>query len=167
MKKNILVMVLSIIFILGVLIIGIGPKMFYYKVLYFGDRVKVNAIVYIDGEEKDINKDSVVIDGNGVGKTTVTTDNKKLDVSFKGNHYSLYSIDFKVDDYNFRIGITHFNWWDIQEFNVKIYVDTKENTVSFISNGSYISEKTVKETPFNIEDNKDLSEINVISVGIW
>lgn len=164
MKKNLLFMFLAILFIIAVLLIGIGPKQFYYKVLYLGDRIKVDTTVYIDGEKKEIDKDSIEINGDGIGKKTINVKDNKFNLSFKGNKYSLYTIDFKVGEYNFRIGMAHLNWWDINKYTVTINVDTKNKTVSFHSNTTYIDEKTAAEESYEIEDSDKLEDINIISI---
>lgn len=164
MKKNLLFMFLAILFIIAVLLIGIGPKQFYYKVLYFGDRIKVNTSVYIDGEKKEIDKNSIEIAGEGIGKKTINVKDNNFDISFKGNKYSLYTIDFKVGDYSFRIGMVHFNWWDINKYNVTINVDSEKKTVSYHSKATYLDSKTAEEDSYVIEDSDKLDEINIISV---
>ena len=167
MKKNIIVMILSVIFLISIVVIALGPKGFYYKVLYFGDRIKVKTSVLIDGKEVEVDKDSINIQGSGVGKKTIKIDNNDMDISFKGNEYSLYTVDFTAGEYNFRIGIAHFDWWDINTFDVDINVDTKENKVSFKSNGKFIDENTWKEKEYNVEDESIIEDLNIISVGIY
>jgi hypothetical protein len=167
MKKNIIVMILSIVFLISIVVIGLGPKGFYYRVLYFGDRIKVKTSILVDGKEVNVDKDTIEIGGSGVGKETIKVNSNDLDVSFKGNESSLYTIDFKAGEYNFRIGITHFNWWDIDTFDVSVNVDTKDKKVKFKSSGKYIDEESMKEKDFNVEKEYQIDELNVISVGIY
>jgi hypothetical protein len=167
MKKNIIAMILSIIFLIGVVVITLGPKNFYYRVLYFGDRIKVKTSVLIDGKEVEVDKNSIEINGAGVGKKTVKTNKNNIDLSFKGNEFSLYTIDFKAGDYTFRVGIVHYDWWNVFNFDIAIDVDTEKNVVKYKSNGTYIDKSNWKETDYNVENENEIEDLNVISVGVF
>lgn len=167
MKKNIIIMILSIIFLITIIVIGIGPKELYYKVFYFKDRINISTKVYIDGEEVEIDKDSIVVEGNDVGKKTINIDNNTLDISYKGKQFSLYTIDFKAGEYTFRIGMAHYNWWDVFKFNIVVNVDTKNKTVTYDSVGTHISEDTWEEIEYDVSDKNNIEDINVIAIGVW
>lgn len=167
MKKNLIIMALSIIFIIAVIVIGIGPKELYYKVLYFDDRINISTKVYVDGKEVEIDKDSIVIEGNDVSNKSIDIDNNTLDVSYKGKQFSLYTIDFKAADYTFRIGMAHYNWWDVFNFDITVNVDTKNKKVSYESKGTHISEETWEEVEYDVSEESQIEDINVIAIGVW
>ena len=167
MKKNLIVMFFAILFLIAVVVIGIGPKELYYKVFYFKNRINVNATIIVDGKEVEIDKDSIVIEGKETGNKKIKINKNNLDLSFNGSQYSLYTIDFKAGDYTYRIGIAHYNWWDVFHFDIKINVDTEKNILTYDSKGTYLEKDTFKEKEFNIQDEKEIEEINIISGGVW
>ena len=167
MKKNLIILFFAILFLAAVVVIGIGPKELYYKVFYYKNRINVNATILVDGKEVEIDKESIKIEGKETGNQKININKNNIDVSFKGKQYSLYTIDFKAGEYTFRIGMAHYNWWDVFKFNIVVNVDTKNKTVTYDSVGTHISEDTWEEIEYDVSDKNNIEDINVIAIGVW
>lgn len=135
----------------------------FYRLFYFEDRVKITTNIYVDNEKVEIDKNSIEITGDGVGKTHLNDTDKGFKISFKGNQHSRYKIDLKAKDYNFNIMISHFNWWDVFSIDLRIDIDTKDNKITYSISNKYISEdKGYREDTIKETKTKELSEINEI-----
>ncbi len=141
MKKNILMIIGAIIFLSLVVVLGMGPKVFYYKVLYHGERERFTVSVYIDDKKVEMDKNSVNVIGKSVDKNNKVKDvdlgvvNKsitdKLNLSFDGSHFGTYNLTLKAMEYNVDINFIRYNWWYVDEYNIDVYIDTKENVVRY------------------------------------
>ena len=167
-KKKFLIAVaitLAIISLIYLIIYFFVPGLF-YRILYFDDRVKITTNIYVDEEKVEVDKDSIKISGDGVGRKHISNNEKILKLSFKGREYSRYRIYLKAKDYNFAIVISHFNWWDIFKIDLRIDINTKQNTITYYSTNKFISEsKGYKEDIIETNETKELQELNEVWIN--
>lgn len=170
MKKNILMIIGAIVFLSLVVVLGMGPKVFYYKVLYYGEREKFAVTVFIDDKKIDIEKDSVNISGKSIdnnnkeknvnlGKVNqMVTD--KLDLSFDGSHFGTYNLNLKANDYDIGINFIRYNWWYVDKYNIDIYIDTKTQIVKYkVTSKRMDSKADISDE--NYEASIDLKDKNI------
>lgn len=164
-KKNIFI-TSSFVALIIVLLLILTPRWGYYRFLYLEDRVKITTNIYVDGEKVDIDKESIKISGEGVGKKHIKNNKDGLFISFKGNEYENYHIELSANNYNFDLILQHWNWWDINRINLEIKIDTKENTITYSVINKFISEnKGYTEDENIIKETEQLSEMNEIFLG--
>lgn len=156
----------SIVLLVIISLFIFTPRKWYYRLLYLEDRVKITTNIYVDGKKIEIDKDSIKIRGEGVGKKHITNNKDGFTISFKGNEYGNYHIDMSANNYNFDLVLQHWNWWDINKINVEIKIDTKENTYTYSVTNKFISEyKGYREDINTITDKEELSEQNKFYLG--
>lgn len=173
MKKNVLMIIIAIIFLSLVVVLGMGPKVFYYKVLYHGEREKFTVSLYIDDKKVEMDTNSV----NIVGKT-IDSNNKekevdlgsinksitdKLNLSFDGSHFGTYNLTLIAMDYNIDINFIRYNWWYVDEYNIDILIDTKDNKVRY----KVASKRMDNEANINDEKYEASTELNGKNIDIY
>ena len=146
---------------------------FYYRV-YNGDRITINLTATIDGEQikaEDIEAKTAYYDGSEdyqIGDRVPVKDNENHTViSIRANGYGDYHINVNICGYNFMLEAYQWNWWDVQNSNLYIDIDTKKNEYKIFEEYSHISEEcdVVKES--EPKETYKISDINYISVGTW
>ncbi len=161
-KKDIYIICSIFLFVIISLFI-FTPRKWYYRLLYLEDRVKVTTNIYVDGEKVDIDKNSIKITGEGVGKKHITDNKEGFTISFRGKEYDNYHIYMNADDYDFDLLLQHWNWWDINRINLEININTKENTITYSVKNKFISEqKDYREDINSLKETKELSKTNEI-----
>lgn len=170
MKKNILMIIGAILFLSLVVVLGMGPKVFYYKVLYHGEREKFVVSIFVDDRKLDITKDSVNIIGKSIdnnnkeksvnlGKVNkMITD--KLDLSFDGSHFGTYNLKLKAEEYDVDINFIRYNWWYVDKYNIEIYIDTKTQIIKYKVESQRMDNKA-NITDENYEASTELKDKNV------
>lgn len=146
---------------------------FYYRA-YKDDRITINLTATIDGKQikvDDIEAKTAYYDGSeeyqiGDGISVKDNDNT-VTFSIKANDYGDYHINVNMCGYNFMLEAYQWNWWDIQNINLYIDIDTKKKEYTTFEEYSHISEEcnVVKES--DPKEIYEISEVNYISVGTW
>ena len=97
MKKNILLIIGALLFILAVVVIGMGPKVFYYKLLYHGDRMDIKITMHINSEKIAPSKDEIRV-SKIAGDASIEIEDNEIHVSFEGKKAKDFLINFKIGD---------------------------------------------------------------------
>ncbi len=173
MKKNILMIIGAIIFLSLVVVLGMGPKVFYYKVLYHGEREKITVTVYIDDKKVDLDKSSINIVGKSIDKNNKEKNvdlgsvnkivNDKLNLSFDGSHFGTYNLTLKAKEYDVLINFIRYNWWYVDEYNIDVYIDTKNNVVRY----NVASKRMDNDANINDENYEASKEIKDKNIGLY
>ncbi len=139
-----------------VLFIRLYVPWLYYHRLYWGDRIKGNVTVTVDGQPAKIEKDNTFC-SFGIGEEDcATTDFRITDdgmfVATKANEYGAYDYTFSVEelsDTEFRFLSYQFNWWNVTEFELHYHIDTEANLVTYEAECVYLLESGKKSEPEN------------------
>lgn len=142
-KKFLLIILFIITFCISVCILY---KPIYYR-LYLGNRIKGNVEVKIDDKTYFLEKnkikfhDSIYDDG-----TAKIYDNGTANISFHAGEYGDYSFELLDTPIGRPIEITCFqhNWWSVQNFELKIEIDTSQNMITYSGNYTTISDNGKK-----------------------
>lgn len=135
MTKKIKLLIISLIMIFCISVC-ILYKPIYYR-LYLGNRIKGNVEVKIDDktyflEKNKINfQDSIYHDG-----TSKIYDDGTAKISFNAIDYGNYSFEILDTPIGSPVKITCFqhNWWSVQNFELKIEIDTSQNMITYSGN---------------------------------
>lgn len=121
------------IFITLFILLCIIYKPLYYRV-YTGDRIKGNILVIIDHQIYRLEKDNISLSDSG--RITVN-DNGTADITFSAGRYGNYKVGIYVLPAGNPITVNCFqhDWWNVQNFEITIEIDTSENIVVY--DGSY------------------------------
>lgn len=141
----------------------------YYR-HYNGDRITINLSVTIDGEF--ITSDNVKAymasdedskqNGNNI---SVKDKDDYVTFSIRANEYGDYHINVNICDYSFMLNAYQWNWWDVQNINLYIGIDTKKNEYTTHEEYSHISEECNVVEDSEPEATYEIGGMNHISIG--
>lgn len=134
-KKKILLMICFIMtFCISLCILY---KPIYYR-LYLGDRIKGNIEVEIDNKTYFLEENNIKFHNSGKAKMY---DDGTAGVSFRAGEYGSYSLEILDIPIESHITINCFqhNWWSVQNFELKIKIDTSLNMITYSGNCTVVS----------------------------
>ncbi len=152
--------VLAILLLLVMVLRFLTPWLYYR--LYFGDRIKGNVTVTIDGEPAAIMQDTAVSSFQGLEDAAKfrAVDNA-LYVSTRANAYGSYQFIFYVEELPeipLRFNSYQFNWWNVTEFELYYNVDTQAQIVEYRVVHTELNETGTKSEPIISEGSYLLDE---------
>ena len=143
--------IIFISFLILCIVFSFADRWLFYHLWYFGDRITISLTTEIDDEIVHIDKEVMLVDdygndiyGNDVVK--VKEDGTKSIISIPAQSYGSYRIKFNVDSIPFYLELYQFNWWDVQEIILTIYINTENEMVYYNVEHTYLSEEASKET---------------------
>lgn len=140
--------IIFISFLILCIIFTFVDKGLFYRLWYFGDRIKIDISVEIDDEIVHIDKEVIHDDGfgNDVYSIKVKEDGTKSIISIPARAYGSYRMKFNVDSFPFYLELYQFNGWDVQKIVLDIKIDTESEMVSYNVEHTYLNEEAEKET---------------------
>lgn len=176
-KKKWLVSILAVILVVCVGI-GLFGKRTYYR-LYNGDRITINLYVTINGEKVSTENEKFKIEDIKVNSLQSSSDEREnsafklydngdfLTIGAKAGSYGEYDFDVVIDGYHFTLYVYQFDWWDVQESNLHIDINTEDDTYETYEDYSYISGNDFYKTIHDSENVQcyDLVNMNEIRIG--
>ncbi len=152
--------VLAILLVLVLLLRFLTPWLYYR--LYFGDRIKGEITVMIDGEPSTILQDTAVSSFQGMENAAKfrAVDNE-LYVSTRANAYGSYQFSFYVEELPevpLCFNSYQFNWWNVTEFELRYNVDTQAQIVEYRVVHTELNETGTKSEPIVSEGSYPLEE---------
>ena len=164
MKKivlNSLIILGALLFILAVVVIGMGPKVFYYKVLYQGDRMDIKITMNIDGQVVTPDKDSIRV-SKIAGDALIEIEDGTIHVSFEGKRTKDFLVNFIIGDYDYWFMLSHHSWWDVVQDEIEVTVDTSTKKYSYTSKRTNLNDKGEEQTYSRTMTDIDLEEQNLL-----
>ena len=160
MKKNVLnifIILGALLFLLFIVIIGMGPKVFYYKILYQGNRMDVKISMNIDGQKIVPDKESIRV-SNIAKNVSIKLDDDIIHVFFEGRQAKDFLINFKIGDYDYWFMLPHYTWWDVVNDEIEVNVDTINKKYSYTAKRTNLNNNGEEQTNSRDYDNIDLEE---------
>jgi hypothetical protein len=164
MKKtilNILIILGALLFLLAIVVIGMGPKVFYYKLLYYGDRMDIKITMNIDGivtipDIYDIRVSKIA------GDALIETEKDAVHISFEGKRAKDFLVNFKIGNYDYWFTIPHRSWWDVVHDEIEVNVDTNNKVYSYTVTRTNLNDNGEEQTNSRIMSDIDLEEQNLL-----
>ena len=133
---------------LTALFLSICSRPWYYRLLYFGDRVSGTVRLVVDGETVPLEKEDF---------QNLTAAEEKLGsklkvrpqrdggarVSFRAGSYGSYCFSLRIEGADEPLELTayQYNWWNVCRFDLEIRVDRAAGTVEYSCNTRTLSEE--------------------------
>lgn len=140
---------LAILFVLVLLLRFLTPWLYYR--LYFGDRIKGEITVTLDGEPATILEDTAVSSFQGLeNDAKFRVEGSELHVSTRANAYGSYQFSFYVEELPeipLRFSSYQCNWWNVTEFELHYNINTAENLGEYEAECVYLLESGRKSEP--------------------
>lgn len=139
---------------------------FYYRA-YKGDRITINLTATIGGKlmESDNIKAYATYERNSENTVLVQDNDDCVTLLVKAGDYGEYLVNTEIDEYHFVFRAMQWNWWDVQNINLYIDIDTKKNEYKTYEEYSHITEECNIINESEPEETYEISDINYISVG--
>lgn len=139
---------------------------FYYRV-YKGDRITINLTATTDGKlmESDNIKAYATYGRNSENTVLVQDNDDCVTLLVKAGDCGEYLVNTEIDEYHFVFRAMQWNWWDVQNINLYIDIDTKKNEYKTYEEYSHITEECNIINGREPEETYEISDINYISVG--
>ncbi len=140
---------------------------FYYRA-YKGDRITINLTATIDGKPvkaDDIEAKTAYLDRSEWNSVPVKDNGNDIIISIRANGYGDYHINVNICGYSFMLEAYQWNWWDVQNSNLYIHIDTKKNEYKTYEEYSHMSEECNIINESEPEATYEIGDINYISVG--
>ena len=111
----------------------------YYR-FYFGDRIKGEVQVAIDGKAALFDEERTNEHWNNEGDFSIT-DHTAM-IALTAGDYGMYDFQIYVIgmDQPVQISVMQFNWWNVHTFCLHVAVDTNTNTAIFTYSSTNVSE---------------------------
>lgn len=134
--------------LVAVLLLCLFARPWYYRLLYFGDRVAGTVSVELDGEPAGF-----TVEGRFGREQTTTRGDGSARVSLRASDHGVYTFLFRIDGVEQTITLSGLKWnWMVVKFDVRISVDRENGTVSYTGtvratdDTGYFVERPVDET---------------------
>ncbi len=164
MKKNILNVLIilgALLFILAIVVIGMGPKVFYYKLLYRGNRMDVKITMNIDGNIMAPNKEDIRV-SKIAGDASIEIEDSVIHVSFEGKKAKDFLVNFKIGEYDYWFMLPHHSWWDVVHDEIEVNVDTNSKTYSYTAKRTDLNNSGEEQTNSRTVSLVELQEQNLM-----
>ncbi len=152
--------VLTILLLLMMALRFLTPWLYYR--LYFGDRIKGEVTVTIDGEPAAILEDTAVASfQTSENAAKFRAVDNELHVSARANAYGNYQFTFYVEELPeipLCFNSYQFNWWNVTEFELHYNVDTQAQIVEYRVVHTELNETGTKSEPIVSEGSYPLDE---------
>lgn len=155
-----------LILLLIITFIFVTNKDWYFRLLYFGNRQTINIVVIVDGKTLRPNKESLNLTCQTCDDKININTNNNLEISFRANEKNVYELDFSIDEYNFKLRIPHFTWWDVNKHNLEINIDTINKLAKYHFATTYLDDNGNKKEHYEEGEVDVSSQIN-IPIGVW
>ena len=134
---------------------------------YKDDRITINLTATIDGEliKSDKIKSDVTSDSFSENTVLIKDKDNCVELSVKAGEYGEYLISTEICDYHFDFRAMQWNWWDVQNINLTVDIDTKKNEYTTYEEYSHISEEGNVVIESEPKETYEISDTNYISVG--
>ncbi|MDE6110433.1 MAG: hypothetical protein K2F65_00820, partial [Eubacterium sp.] len=157
----------TIFLILCVLICAFGLFDDMHYRFYKGDRITINITATIDGEfiESDNIKSYVTSDGNSEKTVLIKDNDDSVMLSVKAGEYGEYLVNTEICNYHFVFRAMQWNWWDVQNINLSVDIDTEKKEYTTFEEYSHISEEGNVVQASEPKETYEITDINHINVG--
>ena len=164
MKKALTLLPVFLVLIAGV-IFSFAEKPIYYRLWYFDNRLTVNCLIKVDGKIAPIDKESVTASE----EITVDEINGKTLLSMKGSAYGAHEMKYTVSGIPVCIRLFQWNWWDVQNIDLTVEIDTVNKIIAYSAIHSHLSEDGTEITESYTGETEPYREdaYNCIHLNLW
>lgn len=138
-------------------------KWWFYHLWYFGNRITINLTVEIDGKSEYVISENDKASIQSSESIRVKDCGGKYKISIPAHSYGDYEISFSMNLIPITLQLYQFNWWDVQEIDLNVRVDTANNKIYYNVKHTSLTEKAYKTTCY-YSDEIMLDEYNLIEL---